>query len=433
MQGTLYPDVVESGGTSGDAAIIKTHHNVGGLPDDMEFELVEPLRDLFKDEVRAVGEELGLPEDIVWRQPFPGPGLAVRIIGDSSPGSASRSCAGPTPSSRRRSSGPACTASSGRRSPCCRPCARSGVMGDERTYAYPIVIRAVTSEDAMTADWARLPYELLERMASRHHQRGPGRQPGGLRRHVEAARHHRMGVAPGGAPAPRVDAVVFDLGNVLVQWDPRHLYRKLLATDDEVEAFLADVCTPEWNEAQDRGRPFAEGIEEAIGRHPQHEPLIRAFWERWDEMCPGLVDGTVAVLDELHAAGIPLYALSNWSLETFERVRHGFDFLDRFDGLVISAAERLVKPEPAIFELLLSRYGLAAGRTAFVDDAAPQRRRGRRPGLRGVAVHGRGAPARRPGGARTARRGVTRAGLSPACARPAASADRRRRWAPAAC
>jgi 2-haloacid dehalogenase len=178
-----------------------------------------------------------------------------------------------------------------------------------------------------------------------------------------------MGVAPGGAPVPRVDAVVFDLGNVLVQWDPRHLYRRLLSTDDEVEAFLAEVCTPEWNEAQDRGRPFAEGIAEAVARHPHHEPLIRAFWDRWDEMVPGPVEGTADVLDELHAAGIPLYALSNWSLETFERVRHRYAFLTRFDGLVISAAERLVKPDPAIFELLLARYGLNAERTAFVDDA----------------------------------------------------------------
>jgi 2-haloacid dehalogenase len=178
-----------------------------------------------------------------------------------------------------------------------------------------------------------------------------------------------MGVS---APAvPRIDAVVFDLGNVLVQWDPRHLYRKLLATDDEIEAFLADVCTYEWNEAQDRGRPFAEGIAEAIERHPHHAPLIRAFWERWDEMSPGLVEGAVAVLDALHAARIPLYALSNFSLETFERVRHRFGFLDRFDGLVISAAEGLVKPEPAIFELLLARYDLTAERTVFVDDSPP--------------------------------------------------------------
>jgi 2-haloacid dehalogenase len=166
-----------------------------------------------------------------------------------------------------------------------------------------------------------------------------------------------------------ITAVTFDLGNVLVQWDPRFLYRQLLDTEDEVEAFLAEVCTPEWNDAQDRGRPWSEGIAEAIAHHPEHEALIRAFYDRWDEMCPGLVAGTVDVVAELAGAGIPLYALSNWSLETFERVRHRFDFLAHFDGLVISAAERLVKPDPAIFELLLDRYGLVAERTVFIDDA----------------------------------------------------------------
>jgi 2-haloacid dehalogenase len=164
--------------------------------------------------------------------------------------------------------------------------------------------------------------------------------------------------------------VVFDLGNVLVQWDPRFLYRQLLSSEAAVEEFLAEVCTPEWNEAQDRGRPFAEGITEAIERHPVHEPLIRAFFDRWDEMCPGLVAGTVEVLAELHAAAVPLYALSNWSLETFARVRHRFDFLDWFEGMVISAAEGIVKPEPAIYELLLDRFGLTAERTVFIDDAA---------------------------------------------------------------
>jgi GMP synthase (glutamine-hydrolysing) len=173
VQGTLYPDVVESGGTSGDAAVIKTHHNVGGLPDDMEMELVEPLRDLFKDEVRAVGEELGLPEDIVWRQPFPGPGLAVRIIGTIT---------------RERLEilrrADAVVQEEIKRAGLYRqlwqsfavlPAVRTvGVMGDERTYAYPIVIRAVTSEDAMTADWARLPYELLERLSSRLINEVPG-------------------------------------------------------------------------------------------------------------------------------------------------------------------------------------------------------------------------------------------------------------------
>jgi GMP synthase (glutamine-hydrolysing) len=166
VQGTLYSDVIESGGTEGVAAKIKSHHNVGGLPADMRMELVEPLRLLFKDEVRRVGEELGLPEEMVWRHPFPGPGLAIRIIGDVT---AERLVV--------LRAADAILLEEVRRAGLYRelwqcfavlPAIRSvGVQGDERTYGYPIVIRAVTSEDAMTADWARLPYDLLETISSR--------------------------------------------------------------------------------------------------------------------------------------------------------------------------------------------------------------------------------------------------------------------------
>ncbi|MBO0694318.1 MAG: glutamine-hydrolyzing GMP synthase [Acidimicrobiaceae bacterium] len=171
VQGTLYPDVIESG--TRDAAKIKSHHNVGGLPEDMNFELVEPLRLLFKDEVRALGEELGLPEEIVWRQPFPGPGLAVRIVG-------------PVTAERVRilQAADAIVTEEVRRAGLYRELWQSfavlpavqtvGVMGDERTYAYPCIIRAVTSDDAMTADWARLPYDLLERLSSRIINEVPG-------------------------------------------------------------------------------------------------------------------------------------------------------------------------------------------------------------------------------------------------------------------
>jgi GMP synthase (glutamine-hydrolysing) len=171
VQGTLYPDIVESGG--GDNAVIKSHHNVGGLPEDMNFELVEPLRHLFKDEVRAVGEELGLPEEIVWRQPFPGPGLGVRIIGTITPERV-----------EILQQADAIVVEEIRRAGLYReiwqsfavlPAVRTvGVMGDDRTYAYPIIIRAVTSDDAMTADWARLPYEVLERISSRVINEVPG-------------------------------------------------------------------------------------------------------------------------------------------------------------------------------------------------------------------------------------------------------------------
>ncbi len=171
VQGTLYPDIIESG--TKDAARIKSHHNVGGLPDDLNFELVEPLRSLFKDEVRTVGEELGLPEEIVWRQPFPGPGLAVRIVG--------------TVTAERVAilqAADAIVTEEIRRAGLYRqlwqsfavlPVVRTvGVMGDERTYAYPVIIRAVTSDDAMTADWARLPYDVLERLSNRIINEVPG-------------------------------------------------------------------------------------------------------------------------------------------------------------------------------------------------------------------------------------------------------------------
>jgi GMP synthase (glutamine-hydrolysing) len=164
VQGTLYPDVIESG--SEHASTIKSHHNVGGLPDDMDFELVEPLRNLFKDEVRAIGAELGLPDEIVWRHPFPGPGLGVRIIGEVTP--AKVAILQSADAIVRAELAAAGLERDIWQAFAVLPDIRSvGVMGDERTYAHPIIIRAVTSEDAMTADWARLPYDVLESMSSR--------------------------------------------------------------------------------------------------------------------------------------------------------------------------------------------------------------------------------------------------------------------------
>ncbi|MGC8873421.1 MAG: glutamine-hydrolyzing GMP synthase, partial [Chloroflexia bacterium] len=173
-QGTLYPDVIESRGPDRSvAARIKTHHNVGGLPADMALELVEPLRDLFKDEVRAVGEELGLPEEIVWRHPFPGPGLAVRVVGEVTPARVA---------TLQRAD--AIVVEELRRAGWYRKTAQAfavllpvhsvGVMGDSRTYQQVIAVRVVTSEDFMTADWARLPHDLLAEIGRRIVNEVPG-------------------------------------------------------------------------------------------------------------------------------------------------------------------------------------------------------------------------------------------------------------------
>jgi len=171
VQGTLYPDVIESG--TAHASTIKSHHNVGGLPEDLDFELVEPLRLLFKDEVRAVGHELGLPDEIVWRQPFPGPGLGVRIIGEVTPEMvALLQEADAIVREELRIAG---LEREIWQAFAVLPDIRTvGVMGDERTYGHPVIIRAVTSEDAMTADWARIPYDVLESMASRIINEVPG-------------------------------------------------------------------------------------------------------------------------------------------------------------------------------------------------------------------------------------------------------------------
>jgi 2-haloacid dehalogenase len=165
------------------------------------------------------------------------------------------------------------------------------------------------------------------------------------------------------------EAVVFDLGGVLIDWDPRYLYRKLLADEAAVEEFLATVCTPEWNAEQDRGRPFAEGVAELVERHPALAAAITAYSERWPEMLGGEIGGTVELLAELRAAGLPLYALTNWSAETFVVARERFAFLDWFEAVLVSGEERLIKPDPRFFRLLLDRFGLAPEATVFVDDS----------------------------------------------------------------
>jgi 2-haloacid dehalogenase len=163
--------------------------------------------------------------------------------------------------------------------------------------------------------------------------------------------------------------VVFDLGGVLLQWDPRFLYRKLFAGDEEsMERFLAEVCTVEWNERQDAGRSFADAVAELRPVHGDKLHLIEAWGRRFDEMIPGAIEGTVSIASELKQRGVPLYALTNWSSETFPSQRARFAFLDWFDGIVVSGDEGVIKPDPRIFRVLLERHGIAPEEAVFIDD-----------------------------------------------------------------
>jgi 2-haloacid dehalogenase len=165
-----------------------------------------------------------------------------------------------------------------------------------------------------------------------------------------------------------IEAVVFDLGGVLIDWDPRYLYRSLFEDEASMETFLSTVTTPEWNERQDLGRPFADGIAELVNAFPQHANLIAAYHARWDEMLAGEIDGATDLLEELFDADVPLYGLTNWSAETFPVARQRFPWLARFRGVIVSGEVGIGKPDLGIFQLVLSRFGLRADRTLFVDD-----------------------------------------------------------------
>lgn len=171
-------------------------------------------------------------------------------------------------------------------------------------------------------------------------------------------------------PDTDIDAVVFDVGGVLLDWDPRHLYRKLFDDPAEMTDFLDRVCTPDWHLAHDLGADIEQSCRDLASRHPGQADLIMAWWRRGEEMIAGQIDGTVAVLAELKSAGVACYALSNMEADRFEVRRHRYPFFALFDGCVISGSEGVVKPDPAIFATLLERYGLRPGRTVFVDDSA---------------------------------------------------------------
>lgn len=168
---------------------------------------------------------------------------------------------------------------------------------------------------------------------------------------------------------PTVDTVVFDLGGVLVDWDPRYLYRTLFDDEAAMERFLAEVCTPEWNLAQDAGRPWAEAVAVLSAQHPQHAEHIAAYRTRWLDTLRGPIQPTVDLLGELREQGVRLYALTNWSQETFPLARERFDFLGWFEGIVVSGEEQLIKPDPEIFQRLIQRYAIEPARTLYIDDS----------------------------------------------------------------
>lgn len=172
--------------------------------------------------------------------------------------------------------------------------------------------------------------------------------------------------APGATSA--IDAVVFDIGGVLIDYDPRYLYSRLIDDRDEMEHFLAEVCTAEWNHQQDLGRSFADGIAERIALFPDKADLIRAWDSRWQEMVPGPIEGTVAILEALKASGMPIFAITNFSREKFAEAQERFAFLTHFRDVVVSAHEHLAKPDPAIYHVALERFGIDPARAVFIDD-----------------------------------------------------------------
>jgi 2-haloacid dehalogenase len=168
-----------------------------------------------------------------------------------------------------------------------------------------------------------------------------------------------------------VEAVVFDLGGVLIDWDPRHLYRKIFVSEEEVDDFLSTVATLEWHNEQDRGRALEEATALLISQHPEYGTEIEAYYGRWDEMFGDPIEGSLRVLQDLREQGHPLYAITNWPAETFPRARERWDFLGWFDDIVVSGEERATKPDREIYDALVKRTGLDPATTVFIDDREP--------------------------------------------------------------
>ena len=163
--------------------------------------------------------------------------------------------------------------------------------------------------------------------------------------------------------------IIFDIGMVLIQWDPRHLYRKIFDDETKMEWFLANVCTSAWNLEQDRGRSFAEAVTQITPHHPEYASEIEAFDKRWAEMIPGVIEDSVDILEALHKKGAPLYAITNWNQDKFNETKLNYPFLNLFRDIVVSGDEKLIKPDPKIFEICLKRNKLNAADCLFIDDS----------------------------------------------------------------
>ena len=166
-----------------------------------------------------------------------------------------------------------------------------------------------------------------------------------------------------------IETVIFDFGGVLIDWNPTYVFRQVFDDEAEMNYFFEHICTPEWNEQQDAGRSLAEATERLVERHPEYEAPIRAYYGRWEEMLGGPIHGTVEILEEVHARNEHrLYGLTNWSHETFPVALERYDFLQRFEGIVVSGTEKVKKPDPKIYEILLSRYDIQPETAIFIDD-----------------------------------------------------------------
>jgi 2-haloacid dehalogenase len=184
-------------------------------------------------------------------------------------------------------------------------------------------------------------------------------------------------------PVP-LQTVIFDLGGVLIDWNPRYLFRKLMNSEAEIEHFLSHICTPAWNAQQDAGRPFHEGVAELIKQYPQHRASIEAYHQRWEEMLGEPHWESVEIFRQIKSTGRPVYALTNWYAETFPTAKKRFNFLLEFDGIVVSGEEKVAKPDPALFHILLERYKIEASKAVYIDDWADNIATAKRLGLRTI-------------------------------------------------